>query len=287
MFPYFMFTPNLIVRPGTNDDVKSDFQGLLILVSLAFRFVPDIKPKEKDQVIPFVTGLLKEGDFFDPGLHHLSVLLFGMALSPVCFFYDMHFCKKTKILSHPFFLFHSQCVSESTFARSCGKNTKGFINSTLKRNKSKMNPVAAQTLQFMCINWLYQQMLFSFQSNIGALIERANTTSRGESYQEAIEFLRSRVLPLYFPANSKSSYDTAAAQRSVQETLCYDYFGKALISFSIPGGKPVEYKESSEYDLHLESTMLHLTTQENDSRRKFDLFSDVMKVSPFLFMIFD
>ena len=82
LLPNFAFSPNLVVKHGSNHNESSELQGLLLLVSIAFQNVGDVDLPAKKELIPFLDRVIKDRRF-DSFVHNLSILLFGMTTSPV------------------------------------------------------------------------------------------------------------------------------------------------------------------------------------------------------------
>ena len=142
-------------------------------------------------------------------------------------------------------------------------NKKTFVNSMLKKHKNAFVPGdVARALQFLSIEWLYQQMLLSFYRNYGLLRSKAEAigdnitkddttladktkrpssesesepkprakqpdSDRGEIL-EVSNLLSNDVVGLY-----ENPLDTREKQREFQEYHLYDIFAKFVLERSV------------------------------------------------------
>lgn len=157
-------------------------------------------------------------------------------------------------------------ISETTFASKCLRNPKHFVNMVLKKGKSKMQRKAARVFQFLCIDWLYQQLLLTFCINFSYLhakVMLVSDAARQETLMDAILFIEGDVLPMYYDSAKFPRFNMTGVQQSMQRITLYDFLAKALIWLSTPKtNQVVDYEVQDEIDLSYEAVILHVEHQE-------------------------
>ena len=175
-------------------------------------------------------------------------------------------------------------------------NRKTFLNSTLKKTKNKLVPAdVARALQFLSIEWLYQQMLLSFYRNYELLRSKAeaigdNTTKddsalsdkikrpsseseseckprakqpdsdRGEIL-EILNFLSDDVVGMY-----ENPLDTREKQKEFQEYHLYDIFAKFVSERS--GAVDSKKKDKKDQKVTYRDLSLHADNYHYDNFTK-------------------
>ena len=148
----------------------------------------------------------------------------------------------------------------------------------------------------MCIDWLFQQMLLSFDNNFDVLQEKAKSDDKFKGYVIALTFVKTQVFPFFNRGVSttdgtfRNSFQTAKAQKTVQDILKYDFLGKAIIFTSTAGNKCIEYKEMGEFDIATQASILHMENQETKLKAEnsflMSLLGPLCKVTEVCFLIF-
>ena len=142
-----------------------------------------------------------------------------------------------------------QVVSETSFVKSCAKNSKNFVNSTLKKGKNTISPVVMRCLQFMSINWLHQHMLICLQHNLPKLRAQAHATDLSGNCLSTLDFLEGKLFPHVLQGRSILDFPTLAFQQELQCQILQDYFAKVVIMNSKPKKEMIRHSSVEEHDL--------------------------------------
>ena len=148
----------------------------------------------------------------------------------------------------------------------------------------------------MCIDWLFQQMLLSFDNNFDVLQEKAKSDDKFKDYVVGLTFVKTQVFPFFNRGVSAAdgtfphSFQMAKAQKTVQNILKYDFLAKAIIFISTAGTKCIEYKETGEFDIATQASILHMENQETKLKAEnsflMSLLGPLRKVTEVCFPIF-
>ena len=140
-------------------------------------------------------------------------------------------------------------------------------------------------------------MLLSFDNNFDVLQEKAKSDDKFKDYVVGLTFVKTQVFPFFNRGVSAAdgtfrnySFQTAKAQKTVQDILKYDFLGKAIIFTSTAGNKCIEYKETGEFDIATQASILHMENQETKLKAEnsflMSLLGPLRKVTEVCFLIF-
>lgn len=144
---------------------------------------------------------------------------------------------------------------ESNFVGSCAKNVKHFINVVLKKGKNQVVPLhVGRALQYLCIQWLYGQMIIALSTNWHLLTVGVNKSDPKDGAKGFLDFLKEGIVSLYMGEKQCLFFREAKGQAMFQEMHMYDFFVKYIILMSTNNDK----KEGSDQKTKTEVNISHL-----------------------------
>ena len=96
----------------------------------------------------------------------------------------------------------------------------------------------ARSLHFLCIEWLYQQVLIGFYRNYSegnfkmSLRDLIHCPPELVAHKDVVQFVSWKIIPLYFDDKNGNEFLSFEVQKDMQEKMHYHLFTKLVVSFA-------------------------------------------------------
>ena len=160
----------------------------------------------------------------------------------------------------PFSLFRSlKVISQTVFVRSCAGDPNYFVGILRRKHAGGVPSTFMRTLQFMCIDWLHQQLMLAFCRDFAEL---ENPSKNKAGLRETVTSIKNALLPELDLRSCPGDHRGLQFLQGLQEKLQHHCFGKALVSLTKKNRRgPIHCSSVSECDLSTETMLCQLQQQ--------------------------